>query len=779
MRMRIATVCLTALMLACVGQSAAGRPLEYVFPEDGRIINVKRDFGAKGDGVTDDTEAIQKAFIHSLSHDRYNPEFVYFPDGTYLVSDTIRNRIPGHEWSDGWLVGIVMVGQSRDGTVIRLKDRCPGYTDPAEPKPVVKLASEMQGKKAHDDRPHGYGNCAFRNSILNLTVDTGRGNPGAVGVAYLVSNRGSMQDVTIRSGSPDGVGHTGLDMTVPWPGPGLVRHVRIEGFDYGIRQRHMDCSMSFEHVHLAGQRKLAIEGMSHPTMSMRGIVSENAVPVYRSTDGGRGLIMFLDSSFTWTGTGDPPPAITNSDNLLLKGVTFKGYVTAVVNEGKDLRDGLAVPADGRVAQYLSRDPLRLFPGPERLPDLPVKETPRWHSTDLADWANVEDYGAHPRGTAREFTSQVAFERIDPEVNFGWGGGGPGQGLGNDNFSIRWTGDIEPPETGEYTFYVHVNDQARLWVDGRLLVDKWDTYYSKEFSGTVKLEAGKRVPVKLEYWESGHDAWCRLKWSSPGIEKQTVPTACLYPTADAKEPAGLTGHYFTNTNPDCLEGIQKAIDSGKSVVYFPNGSYKVGGTLVIRGHVKKLIGMEANLKDATFRYDGTVHDCVWIEHLTRFRAVHNCDKTLVIQRCDMSGYENTERGTGDVFIDDTMGARPYIHHPQNLWARQLNVEYGRKPLLINHGGNVWVLGMKTEGKFSQVVNHGGTCEVYALYSMTNPMPDRSMPMIVNENGRIAVSFADGGQKSFHTKIKETRDGETKTDETWRRETMMYIGGTGGK
>jgi len=83
--------------------------------------------------------------------------------------------------------------------------------------------------------------------------------------------------------------------------------------------------------------------------------------------------------------------------------------------------------------------------------------------------------------------------------------------------------------------------------------------------------------------------------------------------------------------------------------------------------------------------------------------------------------------------------------------------------------------QTEGKFSQVVTNRGVCEVYALYSMTNPMPDRDMPMIVNNEGILAVSFADGGQKSFYTKIKETRNDETWTDETWRRETMMYLGG----
>ncbi len=780
MTLRIPAIALAVLALAVPAPAGAAdnAGLEYVFPDDAGVLNVRRDFGAAGDGVTDDTAAIQKAILASLAEDRYNPEFVYLPNGTYLVSDTLQNRVPDHKWSDGWLVGILLIGQTRDGVVIKLKDACPGYGNAAEPKPVVRLASEMQGKKAHDKRPEGYGNCAFRNSVINLTIDTGRGNPGAVALDFLASNRGAVREVTLRSGDPSGEGSCGLDMQTAWPGPGLISRVSIEGFDYGIRQHHMDCGMTYEHITLTGQRRLAIEAKGSPTMSMRGIVSRNAVPVFRSIKGGRGIFVFLDSTFERTGPAvEKAAAIHNADNLLLKNVKVSGYPTTVDNEGKDLRADLTLDGGkGRIDQYLSREPLRLFPGGEKLPELPVKETPVWHTADLDEWANVRDFGAATKGTPREFSSRMAIERVDAKIDFGWGGGGPGEGVGNDNFAIRWTGQIKPPADGEYTFHVHLNDQARLWVDGKLLVDEWEGYHSKEYSGTIKLAGGKRVPIRLDYWESGHDAWVRLRWSGPGLKTQTVPTDVLYPTADAKRAVGLTGRYYAGGSAPAAAGIQKAIDAGRAVVYIPNGRYDVDGTVVLRGGVRKLMGMEANLKGAVVRVDDGSADTVFIEHVTGLKVVQNSTRTVVIRHCDLKGYENTPAGTGDVFLEDVMGGHPRINAPQNLWARQLNSEYGRIPQFINKGGRAWVLGMKCESKMPLIINEGGTVICYALYSMTNPRPDRSTPMFRNDGGVMAVSFADGGQKSYWTKIEETQSGETRRDETWRRETMLYLGGT---
>ena len=215
---------------------------EKLFPTDAGFLNVKDPpYNAKGDGVTDDTVAIQSAITFSLNRpNNYSAmQFVYFPTGTYLVSNTLESRIATNGWSYGWRAGMQLIGQSDTGTVIRLKDQAPGFGDPGNPKAVLRTGSEDPGN------PDGSGNQAFRHSIYHLTIDTGAGNPGAVGLDYLASNRGAVEDVTIRSG--DGEGFCGLSMMRQWPGPALIKRVRIEGFQSGVMVQHYEYSMTFEH----------------------------------------------------------------------------------------------------------------------------------------------------------------------------------------------------------------------------------------------------------------------------------------------------------------------------------------------------------------------------------------------------------------------------------------------------------------------------------------------------------------------------------------------------
>src|SRR5690348_426174 len=73
--------------------------------------NVKTDFGAMGDGVTNDAPAINAAILamHVSAADSFS--VLYFPAGTYLINDSLYN--PGNGYD-----GMTIVGEDPATTII-------------------------------------------------------------------------------------------------------------------------------------------------------------------------------------------------------------------------------------------------------------------------------------------------------------------------------------------------------------------------------------------------------------------------------------------------------------------------------------------------------------------------------------------------------------------------------------------------------------------------------------------------------------------------------------
>ncbi len=125
-------------------------------------------------------------------------------------------------------------------------------------------------------------------------------------------------------------------------------------------------------------------------------------------------------------------------------------------------------------------------------------------------AHMHLVGAAPQrvpGLRGTYCSTMEFggtliERIDPQVNFDWKGDAPMPGIPADRFSIRWEGDIETLNAGTYTFHVRSDDGARLFVDNRLLMDKWRNA-PQAGAVSIELEAGRRYPIRLDYFDGDY------------------------------------------------------------------------------------------------------------------------------------------------------------------------------------------------------------------------------------------------------------------------------------
>ena len=152
-----------------------------------------------------------------------------------------------------------------------------------------------------------------------------------------------------------------------------------------------------------------------------------------------------------------------------------------------------------------------------------------------------DYFTDPNNGTHFVTFKAS--RTDAAVNFDWASNAPVSGVTADNFSVRWTGQVQAPLSGNYTFSTTADDGVRLWVNGQLMIDNWiDQSATTKTSAAVPLVAGTKYDIKMEYYERGGAAVAKLLWTYPGQAQQPIPTTQLYP---APLVAGLTGQYYND------------------------------------------------------------------------------------------------------------------------------------------------------------------------------------------------------------------------------------------
>jgi len=171
---------------------------------------------------------------------------------------------------------------------------------------------------------------------------------------------------------------------------------------------------------------------------------------------------------------------------------------------------------------------------------------------LTGMAGAEEglIGEYYHGSASDAWDDLVMERLDPTVDFSWGDGSPEPGVVNvDNFKVRWTGEVEIPSTGIYTFHTQTDDGVRLWVNDVLVLENWTDHGSTPDSGDINLEGGQRYPIKLEWYENGGGAVCQLSWEGPKIARQIIPSSYLWVGGDrpnAHNPTPADGTLLRDT-----------------------------------------------------------------------------------------------------------------------------------------------------------------------------------------------------------------------------------------
>lgn len=363
----VSRVAAASLLLALLLSPGAARSENIRFPEisiaAGGVYNVK-NFGATGDGVTDDTAAIQSAI--ESAEGWWNAGTVYFPNGTYRISDTLEATSSSSSYSPS---GFVLQGQSRNG--VRLF-AAPGF-----------------GSKAMIDTltDKSWSNTAFVNFVQNLTIDVGQDNPDATALNFHANNTGAVRDVRIVSSDAAKRGKYGLQLGPKvGPGPCLIQRVVIDGFQTGIRVVQREASLTLEDITLTNQSVDGFQNSSNVVhiRKLTSIQSNANVPAVRNTSD-QGMLTLVDATLTNIATS-PRSAIENNGHLFARDIATTGYTSA-------LRNNNATIAGANVAEFTSSPGQALWPATQRSLRLPIQDTPEVPWDNPATWANVRSFGA--------------------------------------------------------------------------------------------------------------------------------------------------------------------------------------------------------------------------------------------------------------------------------------------------------------------------------------------------------------------------------------------------
>jgi len=335
----------------------------FTFPKDESVFDVRRDFGAKGDGVADDSEALQKGLEASCRGTGKQSGVLFIPNGTYRVTRTLVVTPSVGPW---------VYGESRDGVVIRLAD---GITD-TNCTAVLRTHPHEKGKTSAD---------WFMRNFRNLTIDVGN-NPGIDGIRWYGNNTSILKNIRVIGRGKIGINSGFLDQS----GPNLIQDAVIEGFDTGLLSQWI-WGQTLSRITILNCRSNGVVvsanavGIEDLTVESTPVAIRNEVP----NDWGHwgGVIALVGGRFT--GGSPEQPAILNQSVLYARDVKTSGYKMARQSPTK--AGHVTGPA---FAEYTSDSAKQLFGGSASALKLPVKPEPEfpWEN-DPSKWVCANELGA--------------------------------------------------------------------------------------------------------------------------------------------------------------------------------------------------------------------------------------------------------------------------------------------------------------------------------------------------------------------------------------------------
>jgi len=313
-------------------------------------------------------------------------------------------------------------------------------------------------------------------------------------------------------------------------------------------------------------------------------------------------------------------------------------------------------------------------------------------------------------------------------------------------------------------YGHLlKDAGGKFHDGTTLDEWYEGKGQSLFSSEIKT---LRLPIKETPevpWETDLTKWVKVGWSKAG------------------EDIGET-----------LQGaIDQAAKEGKSTVYFPRRARtyeypKLTLPIRVHGSVNRIIGM-SNIVDiadptgrfgsgeqAVFTFEDIASPAVVVERFFllggwkgprgAYMFENKSGKAVVIRNLGHSGLHKKPATSGEWFIEDVPVVGLFVGRGERCWARQFNPESPQADMIVVDGGQLWILGLKTEGRARHIIaRNGARVELLggvSYQSWGNQPIDPPMFTVVNSDASFTFGFYHWNLP-FTTIVEETVGNETRT------------------
>ncbi len=127
---------------------------------------------------------------------------------------------------------------------------------------------------------------------------------------------------------------------------------------------------------------------------------------------------------------------------------------------------------------------------------------------------------------KNLSGEPVYTEMVNSIKYDWTGRSPATGIGNDNYSVRWTGKIKPKATGEFTFSASADDGVRVFLDGKLVLNDWEDHAVRETATDVILEADHEYDLRVEFYQATGDSQISFGWGNwIGTDIDSVAKQC--------------------------------------------------------------------------------------------------------------------------------------------------------------------------------------------------------------------------------------------------------------